>query len=203
MRTCRTEFPGLAPRTGQTMDRAPARVTATVGLAATTAGAAGAGRDAAGGRQRLLRQWGKPLRYRRHDFGRQASLAGQTVPADIGEDAQQHADQHDRTGRQPAIGHRHREGQVGLAFDLRRLGLEAPHHLLGVEPQNARVAADIADGVGIPGQRADAPVLQRVQMRQAMRRQAATSGRAQPRRSRAARRSAPERSGLGTIAGRK
>ena len=62
---------------------------------------------------RLLGQRCEPRRNLRAGLGRQSSLTGQPIPAGIGADRQEHAEQHHRTGGNASLRHRHRERQLG------------------------------------------------------------------------------------------
>ena len=115
-------------------------------------------------RRRRRGQLRQLRRHRLHRLGRQPPFAGQPVPAGIGAHRQHEAEQDQRPGRQPTLRQRGRKIELGPRADLRRLGLEAAHRLVGVEAERGGIGAQEGKRVGAAGQRVDSPVFQRFQI---------------------------------------
>jgi hypothetical protein len=113
-----------------------------------------------GERRQACRHW-------LNGIGGRLAIARHMVPTDIGANREHRAQQHHSAGRDAALGHRHRKGQLGLAVDIGRLVTEAAGNLVGIETQGLRIGPHEADGIGIAGQITDATILDRLKERQA------------------------------------
>ena len=115
------------------------------------------------------------------------------IPADVGPARQQNAEQHDGTCGHAPLRHRCGKCQFGLLVDLVSLRTEAASDFGRVQAKERRIGTQKSDRVRIARQVGARPSSIASRYGSRMRRVAATSGSAQPRRCRAARNSAPTR----------